>query len=77
MGAIQGYQIALEIAPDRADIRSNLGAAFVGLGRFAEGIDQYRKALTSRDDLSIRLNLALALYKRLGTKTPFPSSSAC
>jgi Tfp pilus assembly protein PilF len=63
MGAIQGYQVALDIAPDRADIRSNLGAALVGLGRFTEGIDQYRKALETRDDAAIRLNLALALYK--------------
>jgi tetratricopeptide (TPR) repeat protein len=63
LGAIQNYQIALETAPDRADIRSNLGAAYVGLGRYTEAIEEYRKALKSRDDPSIRLNLALALYK--------------
>jgi tetratricopeptide (TPR) repeat protein len=63
LGAIQNYQIALETAPERADIRSNLGAAYVGLGRFTEAIDEYREALKSRDDPSIRLNLALALYK--------------
>jgi tetratricopeptide (TPR) repeat protein len=63
MGAVQGYQVALDIAPDRADIRSNLGAALVGLGRFTEGIEQYKKALAGRNDPSIRLNLALALYK--------------
>ena len=51
------------MAPDRADIRSNLGAALVGLGRFTEGIEEYRKALATRDDPQIRLNLALALYK--------------
>ena len=63
MGAVQNYQVALDIAPDRADIRSNLGAALVGLGRYTEGIDQYKKALAGRNDPSIRLNLALALYK--------------
>jgi Tfp pilus assembly protein PilF len=63
IGAVQSYEIALEMAPARGDIRSNLGAALIGLGRFAEGIDQYRKALSGRDDPAIRLNLALALYK--------------
>jgi Tfp pilus assembly protein PilF len=63
MGAVQSYLVALDIAPGRADIRSNLGAALVGLGRFGEGIDQYKKALADRNDPSIRLNLALALYK--------------
>ena len=63
MGAIQNYQVALESAPERGDIRSNLGAAYVGLGRFTEGIDEYRKALASREDPRVRLNLALALYK--------------
>ena len=63
VGAVQSYEVALQMAPDRPDIRSNLGAALVGLGRFTEGIDQYRKALAAHDDPSIRLNLALALYK--------------
>jgi tetratricopeptide (TPR) repeat protein len=63
LGAIQNYEIALETAPDRADIRSNLGAAYVGLGRYDEAVEEYRRALKSRDDPSIRLNLGLALYK--------------
>jgi Tfp pilus assembly protein PilF len=63
LGAVQNYELALETAPGRADIRSNLGAALVGLGRFAEGIQQYRSALAERDDPAIRLNMALALYK--------------
>jgi tetratricopeptide (TPR) repeat protein len=63
LGAIQNYQIALETAPNRPDILSNLGAAYVGLGRFAEAIVEYKKALAIQDDASIRLNLGLALYK--------------
>lgn len=63
VGAVQNYQVALQIAPDRPDIRSNLGAALVGLGRYTEGIEEYRKALAAGDDPQIRLNLALALYK--------------
>ncbi len=66
LGAIQNYQIALETAPNRADILSNLGAAYVGLGRFAEAIVEYKKALAIQDDASIRLNLGLALYKAGG-----------
>ena len=33
LGAVQNYEIALEAQPDRTDIRSNLGAAYVALGR--------------------------------------------
>jgi tetratricopeptide (TPR) repeat protein len=63
LGAIQNYEIALETAPERADIRSNLGAAYAGLGRYAEAIAQYNRALAMRDEPSVHLNLALALYK--------------
>jgi tetratricopeptide (TPR) repeat protein len=63
MGAIQNYEIALESAADRADIRSNLGAAYISLGRFSDAIEQYTRALAIKDDPAIRLNLALAYYK--------------
>jgi tetratricopeptide (TPR) repeat protein len=63
LGAIDTYEEALKTAPERADIRSNLAAAFVALGRFDEGIRQYTQALETRDDPQIRLNLGLALYK--------------
>jgi tetratricopeptide (TPR) repeat protein len=63
LGAVQNYEIALEAQPDRTDIRSNLGAAYVALGRIDEGIEQYRRALAMQDVASIRQNLALALYK--------------
>ena len=72
LGAIQYYEVALQMAPDRPDIRSNLGAAYVGLGQIDNGIEQYRKALEAGEDPTIRLNLALALYKagRLAAATP-------
>jgi tetratricopeptide (TPR) repeat protein len=72
LGAIQNYQIALETAPERADIRSNLGAAYVGLGRYTEAIDEYKTALKSREDGAIRLNLALALYKAARSAEAIP-----
>jgi tetratricopeptide (TPR) repeat protein len=63
LGAIQSFQVALEMAPERADIRTNLGAAYAGLGRYTEAIDEYKRSLAVRDEPSTRLNLALAFYK--------------
>src|SRR6476646_7782654 len=63
-GAIRGYTSILEKYPDRIDVRSNLGAAYSGLGRYEEAIEQYKRALAvdSRND-TIRFNLSLAYYK--------------
>ena len=64
IGAIEAYQAALQKAPDRPDIRSNLGAAFARLGRYDEAIGHYRAALAQAPgQVAIRFNLALALYK--------------
>jgi len=63
-GAIRGYQAILNSHPERADVRSNLGAAYSRLGRYEDAIEQYQKALAldSRNQ-TIRFNLALAYYK--------------
>jgi len=64
IGAIDAYEQALEVKPWRLDARSNLGAAFVRLGRFDEAVEQYRKALeTDSGSVPVRFNLGLALYK--------------
>lgn len=64
MGAIDAYQAALRLDPRRGDARSNLGAAFVRLGRFDEAIDQYKLALAvAPHDPAIQFNLGLAYYK--------------
>ena len=63
LGAIQKYQVALDMAPERGDVRSNLAVAYASLGRVTEAVGEYRKALALRDDPAIRLNLGLALYK--------------
>ncbi|HET7218452.1 MAG TPA: tetratricopeptide repeat protein [Vicinamibacterales bacterium] len=64
LGAIDSYTAALEILPDRADARSNLGAAYVRLGQYDDAIKQYELALKSDPaSTAIRLNLALAYYK--------------
>lgn len=64
LGAIDTYKAALAISPDRADALSNLGAAYVRLGQYDDGIKQYEAALKSDPASSTaRLNLALAYYK--------------
>lgn len=64
LGAIDGYLALLERSPGRADIRSNLGAAYARLGRNEEAIAQYRLALAEGVvDPAIRFNLGVALFK--------------
>jgi len=63
-GAIREYQAILKVHPERVDVRSNLGAAYSGRGRYEEAIEQYKLAL-ARDsrNQTIRRNLASAYYK--------------
>lgn len=64
LGAIEAYKDALAKDPRRIDARSNLGAAYVRLGRYPEAIDEYRLALQAdAASTTVRFNLALALYK--------------
>jgi tetratricopeptide (TPR) repeat protein len=64
LGAIQYYEAVLDLQPKRVEALSNLGAAYVRLGRYEEAIEQYRKALDVDPDLiGVRLNLGLAFYK--------------
>jgi len=63
-GAAKEYRQLLKIQPDAAPIRSNLGAALAGLGKFAEAITEYKIALKQAPTIpGLRLNLALAYYK--------------
>jgi tetratricopeptide (TPR) repeat protein len=64
LGAIEAYQDALQKEPGRVDARSNLGAAWVRLGRYEDAVREYRRALeTEPGQVQVRFNLALALYK--------------
>jgi protein O-GlcNAc transferase len=64
LGAIDTYKAALAITPDRADALSNLGAAYVRLGQYDDGIKQYEAALKADPaNTTFRMNLALAYYK--------------
>ncbi len=64
LGAIDAYTAALRIQPDHPGVRSNLGAAYVRLGKYDEAIEHYREALrVDGANPTIRFNLALAYYK--------------
>ena len=69
LGAIEAYEDGLALQPDRIEARSNLGAAFVRLGRYEQAIEQYGKALQlDPANATVAFNLALALYK--GARLP-------
>jgi tetratricopeptide (TPR) repeat protein len=61
--AIKAYDLFLDMYPDAIQVRSNLGAALVGAGRYSQAVTQYRLALLQNSDPKIRLNLAIAYYK--------------
>ena len=63
LGAVDAYTAALRIQPDHPGVRSNLGAAYVKLGKYDEAIEQYRAAIRVDDKPAFRFNLALAYYK--------------
>ncbi len=64
LGAATNYEAYLKVDPNNAGVRSNLGAAYVRLGRLVEGVAEYRKALAIEPaNPTYRFNLALAFYK--------------
>jgi len=62
--AVRKYQELLKRYPDAVEVRANLGAALATLGRYDEAIEQYRAVLAKKDNSGLRLNLALAYYKK-------------
>lgn len=62
-GAAALYEQIVREAPDASRVRSNLGAVYARLGRYADAIVQYRAALTTEEIPGIRHNLAIALQK--------------
>ncbi len=61
--AIRDYDLFLDMYPNVPEVRSNLAAALVGTGRYADAITEYKRALEKKPDPAVRLNLALAYYK--------------
>ncbi|BCS35252.1 hypothetical protein TBR22_A44790 [Luteitalea sp. TBR-22] len=64
LGAIAAYQASLNLNPDNPGAHSNLGAAYVRLGRYDEAIKEYRTAVEADPkNVAFQLNLGLAYYK--------------
>jgi tetratricopeptide (TPR) repeat protein len=61
--AIEAYRLFLQQYPDIAAVRSDLGAALAGAGRYEEAITEYQRALRLKPLPQVRINLALAFYK--------------
>jgi tetratricopeptide (TPR) repeat protein len=73
LGAVEAYRVVLQTSPERADVRSNLGAAYVKLGRFDDGMEQYREAIRlDPGNATYRFNLALAYYKAVRPSEAIP-----
>jgi tetratricopeptide (TPR) repeat protein len=63
--AIADYRQILQMYPDAAPVRSNLGAALARSGRYSDAILEYNRALSKQPDPHVRLNLAIAYYKTM------------
>jgi tetratricopeptide (TPR) repeat protein len=61
--AIRFFEAALREAPGFGDAHLNLGNALCALGRFPEGIAQFREVIRLQDGARVRHNLALTLMK--------------
>ena len=61
--AIRNYRLLLAKYPKIPEIRSNLGAALAGQGKYTEAIAEYQRALQLKPDPQVRVNLGLAYYK--------------
>jgi tetratricopeptide (TPR) repeat protein len=63
--AVRKYEELIRLHPEITAARANLGIVLVSLGRYDEAIAQYRAALKQvPDNPDLRLNLALAYYKK-------------
>jgi tetratricopeptide (TPR) repeat protein len=62
--AIGKYREILKHYPGSIEVRANLGAELAKLNRYDEAIEQYRAALAMKESPGLRLNLALAYYKK-------------
>jgi tetratricopeptide (TPR) repeat protein len=64
LGAIAAYQASLNLNPDNPGAHSNLGAAYVKLGRYEDAIGEYRTAVEAEPgNAAFQFNLGLAYYK--------------
>ncbi len=63
--AVGKYEHLLQLYPATLPARANLAVALVALGRFDDGIKEYRTALVQApDNFDLRLNLGIACYTK-------------
>ena len=63
--AVEEFRAVLQLAPETAEARNNLGVALASLGRLDDAIGEFREALRLQPDFAdARRNLAFALEKR-------------
>jgi SpoVK/Ycf46/Vps4 family AAA+-type ATPase len=63
--AIAALREALRISPDNVPLRRHLAETLLGLGRFAEAEQEYRRALAqAADDAGLKVGLAQAFYQQ-------------
>ena len=76
LGAIAAYQASLNLNPDNPGAHSNLGAAYVRLGRYEEAIKEYRTAVDADpNNVAFQFNLGLAYYK--SAQVPSAAAGVC
>src|SRR5438445_4354836 len=63
VSAEKGFRRALEIDPNSLQALNDLGIVLARMGRPAEAIPFYQKALTIRPDPATKRNLAIAYFK--------------
>jgi tetratricopeptide (TPR) repeat protein len=61
--AVREYRAFLDMYPDVAQVRSNLGAALAAEGQYQEAILEYKRSLLIAPNPQVSLNLARAYYK--------------
>ena len=60
--AIQALRQALSVSPDNIPLRLHLASSLMGLGRFGEAEEEYRRALSlAADHLEAKIGLAVIL----------------
>ncbi len=66
--ALTAYERAVEVAPKNVAALNNLGAHYVDLKRYKDGIALFQRAIEAQDNAASRVNLANALANAERTK---------
>jgi Flp pilus assembly protein TadD len=59
--AFKHFQRAVELNPENPEVHNNLGLGYATRGQTDQAIEEYKKAISLRDEPAVRTNLAIAL----------------